>query len=126
MKCIKGLKNGSGSWLDFVGAAIREADLPREERHLLYGAFCMACAFLADIEGGDGRLGAVSADPAHDRIAAAIRATTTLVTGPPNLIGFDLKYFRPSTRGPHGARFPRSNPRAWDYPTFSGFTTGRA
>jgi hypothetical protein len=55
---LTGLANGSGSWLDFVGAAIREADLPAGDRNLLYGAFCMACAFLADIEGGDGRLGA--------------------------------------------------------------------
>jgi hypothetical protein len=54
---LTGLQNGSGSWLDFVGAAILEADLPREERHLLYGAFCMACAFLCDIKGGDMRLG---------------------------------------------------------------------
>ena len=54
---LTGLHNGSGSWLDFVGAAIREAHLPREDRHLLYGAFCMACAFLCDIEGGDMRLG---------------------------------------------------------------------
>jgi hypothetical protein len=51
------IQNGSGSWLDFVGAAILEADLPREGRQLLYGAFCMACAFLCDINGGDMRLG---------------------------------------------------------------------
>ena len=81
---LTGLKNGSGSWLDFLGAALREADLPREDRHLLYGAFCMARAFLADIEGGDGRLGAsLSADPAHDCIAATTQAITTLVTGSP-------------------------------------------
>ena len=29
-------------------------------------------------------------DPAHDAIAAAIRAITGQVTGPPNLIGFDF------------------------------------
>jgi hypothetical protein len=50
----------------------------------------MACAFLADIEGGDGRLGAVSAYPAHDRTAAAIRAISTLVIGPPTLPAFDF------------------------------------
>jgi cell division protein FtsZ len=33
-------------------------------------------------------------DPAHDAIAAAIRAITALVTGPPNLIGFDFADLR--------------------------------
>ena len=33
-------------------------------------------------------------DPAHDEIAAAIRAITALVTGPPNLIGFDVADLR--------------------------------
>jgi cell division protein FtsZ len=33
-------------------------------------------------------------DPAHDAIAAAIRAITGLVTGPPNLIGFDFADLR--------------------------------
>jgi cell division protein FtsZ len=33
-------------------------------------------------------------DPAHDDIAAAIRAITGLVTGPPNLIGFDFADLR--------------------------------
>jgi hypothetical protein len=33
-------------------------------------------------------------DPAQDAIAAAIRAITGLVTGPPNLIGFDFADLR--------------------------------
>lgn len=33
-------------------------------------------------------------DPAHDAIAAAIRAITGLVTGPPNLISFDFADLR--------------------------------
>jgi cell division protein FtsZ len=33
-------------------------------------------------------------DPAHDDIAAAIRAITGLVTGPPNIIGFDFADLR--------------------------------
>lgn len=33
-------------------------------------------------------------DPAHDDVAAAIRAITGLVTGPPNLIGFDFADLR--------------------------------
>jgi cell division protein FtsZ len=33
-------------------------------------------------------------EPAHDAIAAAIRAITGLVTGPPNLIGFDFADLR--------------------------------
>jgi cell division protein FtsZ len=36
----------------------------------------------------------LSDDPAHDAIAAAIRAITGLVTGPPNLIGFDFADLR--------------------------------
>jgi cell division protein FtsZ len=36
----------------------------------------------------------LSDDPAHDAIAAAIRAITGLVTGPPNLIGFDFSDLR--------------------------------
>jgi cell division protein FtsZ len=33
-------------------------------------------------------------DPAHDEIAAVIRAITGLVTGPPCLIGFDFADLR--------------------------------
>ena len=33
-------------------------------------------------------------DPAHDRITAILAAITTLVTAPPNLIGFDIVFFR--------------------------------
>jgi hypothetical protein len=33
-------------------------------------------------------------DPAHDQIAAVIRAITALVTGTPNLIGFDIADLR--------------------------------
>jgi len=33
-------------------------------------------------------------DPAHDVIAAAIRAITGLITAPPNLIGFDFADLR--------------------------------
>jgi cell division GTPase FtsZ len=36
----------------------------------------------------------LSDDPAHDAIAAAIRAITGLVTGPPNLVGFDFADLR--------------------------------
>jgi cell division protein FtsZ len=35
-----------------------------------------------------------SHDPAHDAIAATIRAITALVTGPPGLIGFDFADLR--------------------------------
>jgi hypothetical protein len=38
-------------------------------------------------------------DPAHDEIAALIRAITGLVTGPPNLIGFDFADLRHALRG---------------------------
>jgi cell division GTPase FtsZ len=33
-------------------------------------------------------------DPAHDRITAILTAITGLVTGPPNLIGFDFADLR--------------------------------
>ena len=33
-------------------------------------------------------------DPAQDEIAAVIRATTSLVTGEPNLVGFDFADLR--------------------------------
>lgn len=33
-------------------------------------------------------------DPAHDRITAILAAITGLVTGPPNLIGFDFADLR--------------------------------
>jgi cell division GTPase FtsZ len=36
----------------------------------------------------------MSDDPAHDEIAAVIRATTSLVTNEPNLIGFDFADLR--------------------------------
>jgi len=36
----------------------------------------------------------LSDDPAHDEIAAVIRATTTLVTNEPNLVGFDFADLR--------------------------------
>jgi cell division protein FtsZ len=36
----------------------------------------------------------MTADPAHDRIAAAIRAISALVTSPPNLVGFDFADLR--------------------------------
>ena len=36
----------------------------------------------------------MSDDPAHDAIAAVIRAITGLVTGPPNLIGLDFADLR--------------------------------
>jgi cell division GTPase FtsZ len=37
---------------------------------------------------------AQAGDPAHDNITAIIRAITTLVTGPLNLIGFDFADLR--------------------------------
>ena len=36
----------------------------------------------------------MSDDPAHDEIAAVIRATTSLVTNEPNLVGFDFADLR--------------------------------
>ena len=36
----------------------------------------------------------LSDDPAHDEIAAVIRAATSLVTNEPNLIGFDFADLR--------------------------------
>ena len=33
-------------------------------------------------------------DPAHEEIAAVVRATTSLVTGEPNLVGFDFADLR--------------------------------
>ena len=37
---------------------------------------------------------AAAGGPAHDRIAAIIAAITGLVTGPPNLVGFDFADLR--------------------------------
>jgi hypothetical protein len=48
---LTGLKNGYSCWLDFVERAILTAPLSNEARHEIYGAFCMAKAFLFDIEG---------------------------------------------------------------------------
>jgi len=44
-------------------------------------------------------------DPAHDEIAALIQAITGLVTGLPNLIGFDFADLRVALRGQGRAAF---------------------
>ena len=46
-------------------------------------------------------------DPAHDQIAAVIRAITALVTGTPNLIGFDFADLRVALIGRGRAVFGR-------------------
>src|SRR5438067_8090395 len=43
---LTGLQNSYGCWLDSVRSAILEAEIDDEDRRELYGAFCMADAFL--------------------------------------------------------------------------------
>lgn len=45
-----------------------------------------------------------AADPAHDRITAILAAITGLVTGPPNLIGFDIADLRAALIEPAPAK----------------------
>jgi hypothetical protein len=47
-----------------------------------------------DLEMRGGPRENVSDDPAHDEIAAVIRATASLVTNEPNIVGFDFVFLR--------------------------------
>jgi len=51
-EALTGLKNGYGSWLDWVREAIKKTEVLGDvDRAALLGAFEMATAFLFDIEG---------------------------------------------------------------------------
>jgi hypothetical protein len=48
---LTGLQNGYSCWLSWISEAIWKAEIEEDTRHLMYGAFMMAKAYLFDIEG---------------------------------------------------------------------------
>jgi hypothetical protein len=75
---LTGLRNGFGCWLEFVERGILQAKLDDADRHLMHGAFCMAYAFLFDIEG-------------HNRTGAAEAQALIRRLHPDELLRFDTR-----------------------------------